>query len=82
MIEKLSKVNNYCRLCNSLNIKKILNYQKSVPVDNFRQRLHNKIDLKKFDMDVYMCLSCNHVQLTTVVTPKLFFEDYIYKSLH
>ncbi len=74
------KMNTNCRLCNSKQIKKVIDFKESAPVDNFRPRLHDKININKYNMDVYICRSCGHVQLPFAIDPQIVFSDYIYES--
>jgi 2-polyprenyl-3-methyl-5-hydroxy-6-metoxy-1,4-benzoquinol methylase len=69
-----------CRLCNSKKVKLKLNMPKSQPVDNFRTYDDNQILLPSFNMDLYQCSVCGHAQLLDVVSPKILYSDYVYKS--
>ena len=73
-------MSNKCRLCKSKKISPVVYFQNSVPVDNFRKRSHEKINLEKYKMDLFLCKSCGHVQLINVVDPNILFGDYIYES--
>ena len=79
-MKELSKFKKNCRLCNSNNLKKIINIPKSQPVDNFRRVFHHDLDLPSFTMDLYMCLDCNHAQLLNVVSPDILYGNYVYLS--
>ena len=53
---------------------------KSQPVDNFRTYDDSQILLPSFNMDLYQCSVCGHAQLLDVVSPKILYGDYVYKS--
>jgi SAM-dependent methyltransferase len=69
-----------CKLCKSKKVIRVVDFEDSVPVDNFRDRKHQKITLEKFKMNLYFCKSCGHVQLRDVVDPNILFGEYIYES--
>ena len=69
-----------CGLCNSSKLSMLLKMPSSQPVDNFRKIYSDKLVESNFDMDLYICANCNHVQLKNVVSPKILFGDYIYES--
>lgn len=80
MTDDATYVRNSCRLCGSIFVEKVISYSPSVPVDNYRPRLHKNIDLKAYGMDLYLCKSCGHAQLLDVVDPNILYGDYIYTS--
>lgn len=69
-----------CRLCDGTKLDKILGFSPSVPVDNYRPRLHRSVDCRTYGMDLYLCRNCGHAQLLDVVAPEVLFGDYIYTS--
>ena len=69
-----------CRLCDGTFIEKVIDFEATVPVDNYRPRFHNNINLARFAMDLYLCKSCGHAQLLDVVDPNILYGDYIYTS--
>lgn len=69
-----------CRLCDSALLNKVLDFCPSVPVDNYRPRMHKNIDSASYGMDLYLCQDCGHAQLLDVVAPDILFGDYIYTS--
>ena len=69
-----------CRLCEGPTLTKVLKYNWSVPVDNYRPRMHKSICEQAYPMDLYLCKSCGHAQLADVVDPNILYGDYIYKS--
>jgi SAM-dependent methyltransferase len=71
---------NTCRLCDGTKLDKVLGFSPSVPVDNYRPRLHRSVDCRTYGMDLYLCRSCGHAQLLDVVAPEVLFGDYIYTS--
>jgi SAM-dependent methyltransferase len=71
---------NTCRLCGSNKLDKVLGFSSSVPVDNYRPRLHRGVDSRTYGMDLSLCRCCGHAQLLDVVAPDVLFGDYIYTS--
>lgn len=69
-----------CGLCNSTKLSMLLKMPSSQPVDNFRTIYSDKLMESYFEMDLYLCANCKHVQLKNVVSPKILFGDYIYES--
>lgn len=69
-----------CGLCNSSKLSMLLKMPSSQPVDNFRKIYSDKLVESDFEMNLYICTNCNHVQLKNVVSPKILFGDYIYES--
>ena len=80
MTREATYVRTSCRLCGSISLEKVIGFAPSVPVDNYRPRLHKHIDLKAYGMDLYLCNSCGHAQLLEVVDPDILYGDYIYTS--
>ncbi len=76
----LSKTSDSCRLCGSHSIKMILDVPSSQPVDGFRPHCHKYLGLPRFKMGLYLCETCNHVQLIDVVDPEILYGSYIYTS--
>jgi len=72
--------NDYCRLCSSKSLLKILDMPIIQPVDNFRYKHDIKINYSSFSMDLYMCNFCGHAQLLDIVDPEILFGNYIYTS--
>ena len=69
-----------CRLCNSKKIKKVISLGKTPPANGF---LKKKELLKKenfIPLDIFFCTNCSHLQLGSVVDPKLLFNNYVYVS--
>ncbi len=71
---------NYCRLCSSDDLLKVLDIPASQPVDGFRPHSHQYLNLPRFKMDLYMCRKCGHHQLLDIVKPDLLYGSYIYTS--
>ncbi len=74
------KVRSTCRLCDSNNLKLILEMPSSQPVDNFRAVFDDDLRLESFEMSLFICDDCGHVQLLNVVDPNILYGNYIYES--
>lgn len=75
-----NKLRKNCRLCLSKNLNLILEMPSSQPVDNFRPIFSRELNLDFFNMDLYQCSKCGHVQLLNVVDPEILYGNYIYES--
>src|SRR5258706_4023788 len=80
MTREATHVRTSCRLCDSASLEKVIDFAPSVPVDNYRPRLHKHIESKAYGMDLYLCRSCGHAQLLEVVDPDILYGEYIYTS--
>ena len=78
--KKTFKVRTKCRLCESKNLKLILDMPSSQPVDNFRPAFSDNLKLESFEMSLFICKNCSHVQLLNIVDPHILYGDYIYES--
>lgn len=67
---------NKCRICNSHNLKKILNLGKQPLANNLINNLKTK-ELK-IPLEIVHCISCNQTQLSCDVNPKIMFEKYFW----
>lgn len=73
------KIKKKCRLCNSSNLKKVLNLPKTVPGEQLKINKKDP-DINLIPIDLYMCASCKHVQLIHVPNFKnLWGKDYTFK---
>jgi 2-polyprenyl-3-methyl-5-hydroxy-6-metoxy-1,4-benzoquinol methylase len=73
------KLNKNCRLCNSNNFKKFINFGK-IPIGN--NLLKNSTSAKnadQFNLSVVKCNNCNHYQLSHLVNKKILYaKNYTY----
>jgi SAM-dependent methyltransferase len=70
-----------CRICQSSDIKKVVELTPTPPGNNFI--LEDELDSPEqlFPLDLYFCNQCFHTQLGHVVDPELLFRnDYTYVS--
>jgi len=68
------KVN--CRICHSPNLKQILDLNNQPLANNY----HKGEDQETFPLELNVCESCFHLQLSVVVNPDLMFKNYLYVS--
>src|SRR3990167_5140357 len=78
-LRKVFKLN-YCRMCKSKKLKKVIKLSPTPPANAFL----NKSQLKKkedfFPLEVNFCQKCGQLQLTHVVSPEILFRNYLYVS--
>ena len=65
-------------LCESTNLKEVLNFKKTPLANSYVSNLKKKE--KSFPLICVSCKDCHHLQLKHIVNPKLMFEDYMYVS--
>ena len=74
---KLWKIRDICRLCNSGNIHNFLELEPTPPANNF---VKNRKYQDKIPLDLCICFNCNHVQLREIVEPSILYSNYLYVS--
>ena len=67
-----------CRVCKS-KLTKILEIPKT-PIGDLYFITTNKIQNKKFGLDLLFCENCFAGQISTVVNPKLLYKNFVYRS--
>ena len=69
-----------CRLCGMRKFDRVVSLKPSPLANSFLDK--NKIAEEEisYDLDLYFCCNCNHVQLLDVVDPRLLFNNYVYVS--
>lgn len=79
-MNNLYKKNNYCRLCKSIKIKKIVSIGESPVSEKYssKKTLPNKND--QVPLDLYLCHECYHVQLIDIVNPDYLWSDFTFKT--
>lgn len=70
-----------CRLCDSRRLTSVLSLPPTPPANAFvvpgtPQARHQEV----YPLDVALCGTCGHVQLSDVVSPELLYPDYVYVS--
>lgn len=78
-MEKVKKLD-FCRLCKSRKLKKILDLGETPPANSFlkKSQLKNKEDF--FPLVVNFCTNCGQLQLSHVVSPEILFRHYVWVS--
>lgn len=67
-----------CRVCNSDNIKEILDLNEQPLANNYLEAPDETEEC--FPLKLNLCLNCYHTQLSVVVNPDLMFKNYLYVS--
>ena len=65
-------------LCESTNLKEVLNFNNTPLANSYVSNLKKKE--KFFPLICVSCKDCHHLQLKHIVNPKLMFENYMYVS--
>ena len=67
-----------CRLCNSTNLKLVVNINPSPIADHYVSKEKLDEPQEAYPLDLYLCEDCGHVQNIYVVNPDLLFRDYTF----
>ncbi len=78
-MQKVQKID-FCRLCKSKNLKKVLDFGESPPANSFlkKNQLNDAEDF--FPLIVNFCTHCGQLQLSHVVSPEILFRNYVFVS--
>ncbi len=69
---------NSCRLCNSTNLKLVLQLTPTPLADSYvSKEYHNKVQ-KIYPLDLFLCHKCGLLQLLDVIQPEDIYLNYIY----
>ena len=68
-----------CVLCNSKEINKVLNFNKTPLANSYINKNKKKRELY-FPLSCVLCDKCDHLQLQHLINPKILFENYMYVS--
>jgi SAM-dependent methyltransferase len=68
-----------CRLCRSKVIK-VLNLNPTPLANNLEKNLKKSINSKFYNLDLYRCSNCFHVQLGIVINENVLFKNYLYRT--
>ena len=69
----------FCRLCNSKNLKKVIDLGKT-PLANAYSKVKISKKLKRYPLGLKYCFNCGHLQLTHSIKPSKMFSNYLYKT--
>lgn len=69
-----------CRLCNSSELDEVLCLCPTPLANEFLSDPILSLNQDKYDLNLMMCKSCGHVQLSIVVSPDRLFRNYVYVS--
>ena len=67
-----------CRLCYSTALSYKFGLTKTAPANNLL--LEANLKGLEYDLDIYQCKDCGHIQLGFVVDPHLLYDSYVYTS--
>ena len=69
---------NKCRLCESSNIKNVIEFGEIALANNYLSKEDEKESL--YPLTVIKCDECGHVQLKETINPNILFDNYAYAS--
>ena len=69
----------FCRLCNSKNLKKVIDLGRT-PLANAYSKVKISKKLKRYPLGLKYCFNCGHLQLTHSIKPSKMFSNYLYKT--
>lgn len=64
-----------CRACDSGNLMPYLNLHDQPPANSFHPK---DVEPEKFPLELVLCRSCYHSQLSVVVDPEFLYKHYLY----
>ena len=79
-MNKLVKKLNNCRLCNSKNLSTVLELVPTPIADKYLKNKQNALKEQIYELSLNMCNKCYHVQLSEIISYKVLYKDYTYKS--
>lgn len=78
-MEKVKKID-FCRLCKSKKLEKVLDLGKTPPANSFLKKNQLRDTEDFFPLVVNFCTNCNQLQLSHVVNPEILFRHYVWVS--
>ena len=78
-MEKVKKLD-FCRLCKSKNLEKVLDLGKTPPANSFLKKSQLKDKEDFFPLVVNCCTDCGQLQLGHIVNPEILFRHYVWVS--
>ncbi len=75
-----SKEVTICCLCNSSELKNIVNLGKTALANNLAKNLKLSLYQEQYDLGLVYCQNCHHVQLNTEINSSILFDKYSYKT--
>ena len=71
-------IRKHCVLCESNNLKRVLNFNKTPLANSYVKSA--KVKERYYPLVCILCLDCKHLQLQHLVKPEVLFENYMYVS--
>jgi SAM-dependent methyltransferase len=68
-----------CRLCKSKVIK-VLKLNPTPLANNLEKNLKKSLNTKFYNLDLFRCVKCFHVQLGLVINENVLFNNYLYRT--
>ena len=65
-----------CVLCNSKNLKRVINFGKTPLANSYPKNLNKKERL--FNLSCVLCSACGHLQLKELINPKILLQLHLY----
>ncbi len=69
-----------CRLCDSSQIKLVIPLEEIPLTEKYLNEEELSKSTQTFQMDVYMCLDCSHVQIIDVINPDILWDDFTFRT--
>ena len=69
-----------CCICNSKNLEQVLDMGKTPLANNLANSCNESNIQKDYNLCLFICKSCNHVQLNTEINKEILFSKYSYKT--
>ena len=76
----LYKIKKKCRLCDSIDLVRVINLCNSPLANNLALTKKDSLKSKFFPLSLMLSKKCKHIQLQHVINPKALYSNYLYMS--
>jgi len=76
---KTHKKRNHCAVCNSKDVKKIIEFGE-VPLAGYFPKEDELTNISAYELNLNFCPNCGLVQTDSIINPDILFKDYRYIS--
>ena len=69
-----------CRLCDSPDVEKVIDFAATPVGDHFVSQEQLRINQEVYPLDLHFCNQCGQLQLLDGVSPEFIYKDYLYET--
>ena len=74
------KLYDFCRICNSENIKEVFKLKSTPPGDFFLPKEKLEESVEKYPLILALCEQCGYLHLPYILDPKISYQNYLYET--